>query len=137
MERAARLVNKQKFSRTILAESDLVRGIWPRAVGPAIARHTIRIDVVRNTLVVEVEDAIWQRQLFGLSGQIVERVQQCMGSPEIQQIEFRVGVPKREPQRSLLLRTEAGPARAGDESDSIPDPVLKKVYQLSRKRSTA
>jgi hypothetical protein len=35
----------------------------------------------------ELEDGIWQKQLFYLSGQIVERVQKLMGSTSIEEIE--------------------------------------------------
>ena len=139
MERVDRLVNKHKYSKSILEKSDLVRGIWPRVVGPAIARHTGHVNLVRDTLVVDVDDAIWQKQLFRLSAQIIDRLQKCMGSPEIQKIEFRIAVRKREPQRVFALRpeSESGPLDPDDESDLITDPVLKKVYRLSRKRSTA
>jgi hypothetical protein len=135
MERAARLINKHKYSQNILEESDVVRGIWPAAVGRPIARHTDRLKVVRETLVVEVEDATWQKQLHGLGGQIVERVQKCMGSTAIKQVEFRISPRRREPQREEASRTTA--IDPSDEAEAIRDPVLKKVYQLSRKRSTA
>jgi predicted nucleic acid-binding Zn ribbon protein len=135
MERAARLVNKHKYSQDILEEGDVVRGIWPAAVGAAIARHTGKLKVVRETLVVEVEDAIWQKQLHCLRSQIVDRVQKCMGSPAIKFVEFRIGVRRREPQKETGLRAES--VDPNDEAEGIQDPVLKKVYQLSRKRSTA
>jgi hypothetical protein len=98
------------------------------------------MQVVRETLVVEVEDAIWQRQLFGLSHQILERLNRCMGGSSISRVEFRIGIPRREPQREdYVNRTAArssGPGGA-DEADAILDPVLKKVYRQSQKRSTA
>jgi hypothetical protein len=135
MERAARLLNKHKYSLALLDSDEYARAIWPAAVGKAIARHTSRLKVVRDTLVVGVEDAIWQKQLFSLSTQIVHRVQKCMGSTAITQIEFRILPPKREPQREPAPHP-ASPD-AGDDAEAIQDPVLKKVYLLSRKRSTA
>jgi hypothetical protein len=136
MERVARLINKDKNSQNVFELEDFARGVWPSAVGKAIARHTGRLHVVRETLVVEVEDAIWQRQLYSLSRQIVDRLHKCMGSTAIGRVEFRIGVPRREPQREDNLRAAAS-TDCGDEADSILDPVLKKVYRLSRKRSTA
>jgi len=132
MERAARLFKNNKYSRQIIGDEDIVRGLWPAAVGKAIARHTGKMTVVRNTLVVEVEDAIWQKQLFCLSRQIVDRVQKLMGSTSIAEIEFRIGVPRRQPQRAESIHTFSL-----DGADGIQDPVLKKVYRLSRKRATA
>jgi Dna[CI] antecedent, DciA len=129
MERAARLIKKDKLSRQVFTDDDLARAIWPAAVGKAIAAHTLRVRLVRSTLVVEVEDAIWQRQLHSLSRQIVGNLQKLMGSQTIADVEFRVGVPRRQPGRAESL----SPSR--DEADDIHDPMLKKVYQLSRKKA--
>lgn len=133
MERAARLIRKNKFSQRVFTEDDFARAIWPEAVGKAIAAHTIRIKLVRTTLVVEVEDAIWQKQLHFLSGQILGRLRKVTGSNMIDDLEFRVAIPRREPQRA----TERESTAAHDEADYIRDPVLKKVYRLSRKKATA
>ncbi|MBV9082474.1 MAG: DUF721 domain-containing protein [Acidobacteriaceae bacterium] len=139
MERAARLIRNAKYRHDLIADDDIVRGIWPAVVGKPIARHTGRLRVVRATLVVEVEDAIWQRQLHALGHQIVERLQKLMGSAQIQDVEFRVGVPGRPPQRAQSSQSRAvlTDFQAGDEADMIQDPVLKKVYRLSRKRLSA
>jgi predicted nucleic acid-binding Zn ribbon protein len=138
MERAARLIKKDRRSQQIIGDDDIVRGIWPTAVGKAIARHTVRLKVVRTTLVVEVEDAMWQKQLFPLGNQIVQRVQKLLGNTGIQDVEFRIAIMKRQMQREELVNpasTGAGPLY--DEADQILDPVLKKVYRNSRKRETA
>ena len=136
MERAVRLIKKNKFSRQIINDDDIVRGLWPTAVGKAIARHTGKMMMVRSTLVVEVEDAIWQRQLFCLSKQILDQVQKLMGSTSIQEIEFRIGIPRRQPQRAEALHPFTL-QHSSDGVDGIQDAVLKKVYRLSRKRATA
>lgn len=138
MERAARLIKKNKYSSKLFTDDDLARAVWPTAVGKAIAAHTSRVKLVRTTLVVEVEDAIWQKQLFPLTGQILARLHQVMGRDAIREVEFRVAIPRRQ-----IMRAEAregpSPGQAGpaDEADAIRDPVLKKVYQLSRKKATA
>lgn len=137
MERAAQLIKKDRHSRQIIGENEIVRGIWPSAVGKAIARHTVRLNIVRTKLVVEVEDAIWQKQLFPLSAQIVQRLQKLLGNTDIQDIEFRVAVMKRQMQREESVRPASTDSRSYDEADQILDPVLKKVYRNSRKRATA
>jgi predicted nucleic acid-binding Zn ribbon protein len=113
MERAARLIKNSRLSRQVLSEDDLARAVWPAAVGKAIAAHTVRIKLVRRTLVVEVEDAIWQRQLYQLSSQILERLRKLTGSDSIQELEFRIAIPRRLPQRvesnqTTLLGTKTG-----------------------------
>ena len=135
MERAARLMKNKKISREMVTDEDVARAIWPAAVGKAIAAHTSRLKLVRNTLVVEVEDAIWQKQLFVLSHQILNSLHKLTGPSCIDSIEFRIGLPRRVPQRAGSLQTEANAPY--DDAETIQDPVLKKVYRLSRKRATA
>ena len=132
MERAAKLVRKNPYSKKVLTDEDYARAIWPAAVGKAIAAHTERVRLVRSRLIVEVEDSLWQRQLFPLTAQIVARLRQVTHSDLIEDIEFRVAVPKRQPMRAESLESVSA-----DEAESIQDPVLKKVYRLSRKKATA
>jgi hypothetical protein len=130
MERAAKLVRNNSLSKKVLTDEDYARAVWPAAVGKAIAGHTSRVRLVRHTLVVEVEDFVWQKQLFPLTAQILERLRQVTNSDLVQDIDFRVAVPRRQPARAEI-------PHFADEAETIPDPVLKKVYRLSRKKVTA
>ena len=132
MERAAKLIRKNPISKQVLSDEDYARAIWPAAVGKAVAAHTSRVRLVRHKLLVEVEDSIWQRQLFPLTAQIVARLRQVTNSDLIEDVEFRVAIPRR-----LPLRAETPQSVPVDEAESIHDPVLKKVYRLSRKKATA
>ena len=137
MERASHFIQKNKLSKKVFSQEDLTRAVWPNAVGKAIASHTSRLTLVRTTLVVEVEDAIWQKQLFTLRDQILRRLQRVLGSAElVQDLEFRVGIQRRQPQRAET-RLSPQTTLPYDEADSIQDAVLKKVYRLSRKKATA
>ncbi len=141
MERAARVLRKGKQSRSILDDSQAIEAVWPAAVGRSIARHVSRLRLVRSILVVEVEGAIWQRQLRTLDMQILERIRLLLPDVPIAGLEFRIGVPRRDPQRAseafsgrpASLFNNAGE----DEAERIQDPVLKKVYQLSRRKASA
>lgn len=138
MERAARVLHRNKLSRDLLGDEQVVRSIWAAAVGRVINAHTLRVRVVRQSLVVEVEDAIWQRQLRGLSEQILSRLTKLTGFATLTEVEFRVGAPKRQPQRAQHVSGAAlPPAGPPDEADRIQDPVLKKVYLLSRRKALA
>jgi len=137
MERAARVLQKNKFSKSLLGDEDVVRALWFAAAGKVIHAHTSRVRLVRKTLVVEVEDSIWQRQLRGLSEQILARVRKLTGQEEITDLEFRVGVPRRLPQRSQTAAGASAAANPADEAEQIRDPMLKKVYQLSRRKASA
>jgi hypothetical protein len=139
MESAARVMRSKKISRDLMSDSDAARAVWPAAVGKAIAAHTSRVKLVRTTLVVEVEDALWQKQLCPLTPAILDRLRKLTGSDEIKDIDFRIAIPRRQPHRAGSRESsEAEPAiSAEDEAERIQDPVLKKVYRLSRKRATA
>ena len=137
MERAARLINKSKLSRSVLSDDDLARAVWPAAVGKTIASHTVRVKIVRTTLVVEMEDAMWQKQLYPLASQILHRLRTVTGSSDIQDIEFRAAVARRQPQRAESREGGAVQPVHTDEADHIQDPVLKRVYRMSRKRASA
>ncbi len=138
MERAARLVKKSKLSQSVLSEDDIARAAWPVAVGKAIAAHTGRLTVVRTKLVVEVEDAVWQKQLYPLTSQILERLRRITGSAAVQEIEFRIAIPRRQPQRAGTINGLSSEAsNISDESDAIQDPVLRRLYRMSRKRASA
>ena len=132
MERAARVFKNKKVSKEIVSDEDIARAVWATAVGKTIASHTSRLILVRNNLVVEVEDAIWQRQLYGLSRQIVDRIQKLTGSDVVQDVEFRIGIPRREPQRA-----EERDLETQDEADGIQDPVMRRIYKRSKKQAAS
>lgn len=142
MERAARVFRKSKQSGHLLSDQEALRAVWASAVGKAIASHTSRLRLARTTLVAEVEDATWQRQLHSLSPQILERLHKLMPDIRLTWLEFRVGVPRREAQRAASASGAGAPeatrtAACADEADRIEDPVLKKVYQISRRKASA
>ena len=132
MERAGKSLAKLKLSDAISKE-DLARAAWPAAVGKRIARHAAAKALVRGSLIVEVEDGIWQKQLFYLRNQILGKLQEVLGGEVISDVEFRVGTPRRRPQPAQSL-SGAEPA---DEADGILDPGMRIVYKQARKKATA
>ena len=136
MERAARVLRKGQQSRSILDDSQAIEAVWPTAVGRSIARHVSRLRLVRSTLVVDVEDVIWQRQLRTLDSQILERIRLLLPDVAITGLEFRIALPRRNAQRAPTAFGDQQLA-TDDEADRIQDPVLKKVYQISRRKASA
>jgi predicted nucleic acid-binding Zn ribbon protein len=129
MERAGKVIRGLKIAGECLSTEDLVRAAWPQAVGPRIASHTRPVALRESKLVVEVEDLTWQSQLTTMSAQILPRLKEMVGADSVRSIEFRLGVPRRMPQR-------AGQARAArDEADGIEDPIFRRLYRASKKRS--
>jgi hypothetical protein len=88
--------------------------------------------LVRTRLVVEVEDLVWQRNLFSLSRHILFNLQKHLGPGLVEDLEFRI-VPRR---RQPSVARASVPALL-DEADAIADPVLRDLYKLSRKKAQA
>jgi hypothetical protein len=133
MERASKLIRGLRLPGDTISQEELACAAWSAAVGKKIANHTRATRLVRNRLVVEVEDAIWQRQLFALSGFILRNLDKHLGSGLVGDLEFRVAPRKREPQRAA----QAMPGLFTDEAIGIEDPVMRSIYRASRKRALA
>jgi hypothetical protein len=133
MERASKVVRGLKLSGDVLSAEDLACAVWPQAVGPKIAAHTRACRMVRTRLIVEVEDRIWQRQLFALTPHILVNLEKSVGGGLVKDLEFRIVPRRREPQRA----TQAVPAFLSDEADGIRDPVMRGIYKASRKKALA
>ena len=135
MERASRLLGKIKLPKETYGAEALACAAWPAAVGKKIAAHAHAARMVRTSLIVEVEDAIWRMQLYGLRGQILSNLCRHIGQGYVEEIEFRVVPRRREPQRA---QSAAGrPLPIFDDADSIDDPGLRRIYRAARTKALA
>ena len=126
MERAGRLIGKLKLN---VDDPELrARAAWNVAAGKKIAEHTRATALVRGSLVVEVEDQIWQRQLKTLSGFLVRNLEKALGEALVTDIDFRPMPKRREPQKA----DRAAGRKMG--SEDVQDPVLAMLYKQSRKK---
>jgi predicted nucleic acid-binding Zn ribbon protein len=132
MERAGKSLAKLKLTDAISLD-DLARAAWPAAVGKRIAVHAAAKSLVRGSLIVEVEDSIWQKQLFYLRFQILAKLQEMVGAGVITDVEFRIATPRRPPQPALSLND----SKPADEADAISDPGMRVVYKQARKKASA
>src|SRR5579872_2112517 len=100
MERASKLIRGLSLPRDTMTAEELACAAWPQAVGKKIAAHTRAARLVRTRLVIEVEDRVWQRQLFALTRFIVGNLEKSIGGGLVEDLEFRI-VPRRiEPGRA-------------------------------------
>ncbi len=134
MERAGKSLTKLKLHGAVSHE-DLARAAWPVAVGKRIALHARAKSLVRGSLIVEVDDAVWQQQLFHLRFSILAKLREAAGHGLIEDVEFRIATPRRPPQTAPSLNQQQ-PANE-DEADGIGDPVLRIVYKQARKKASA
>lgn len=140
MERASKLIRRLRLPGETITAEELACSAWADAVGRKIAEHTRAARMVRTRLIVEVEDHIWRRQLFGLSRQILLNLAARIGPGVVDDLEFRImarqsapaDLQRKEPQRAA--RAVAGVA---DEAELIADPVLRNLYKASRQKAGA
>ena len=133
MERASKLIRGLQRSGEVITPQQLCCAAWPEAVGKKIAGHTRPAKLVRDRLVVEVEDQTWQRQLFSLTPHILHNLEKTLGRGLVSDLEFRIVPRRRQPE----IARQAVPALPADEADAIADPVMRGLYKLSRKKAQA
>jgi hypothetical protein len=129
MQRASKVFGNLALPEGTVTSEAIVCAAWAGAVGRKIAAHARATKLVRSHLIVEVEDAIWRRQLFVLREQIRRKIDESVGAGVVEDIEFRVAPLRIGPHRAQ----HALP----DEADGIADPLLRNIYKASRKRQTA
>ncbi len=134
MERASKLIRGLPLPGEGLTGEEIACAAWGGAVGKKIAAHTRATRMVRKRLVIEVEDRIWQRQLFTLTPQILAILEKNIGRGVVEDLEFRIVPRRREAQRAM---TATAAAPGADEAESIEDPVLRLIYRASRKKALA
>ena len=132
MERASKLIRGLRLPGETISVEELACAAWAQAVGKKISGHTRAARMVRTRLIVEVEDNVWQRQLFALSRHILGNLARHLGPGVVDDLEFRIVPRRREPQRA----ERSAPALL-DEAENIADPVLRDIYKASRLKAQA
>src|SRR3974377_1298746 len=93
MERACKTIRGLK----LLSPEEQACAVWAEAVGKKIAAHSRAARMVRSRLIVEVEDHVWQHQLFALQRQVLGNLARILGSGFVEELEFRVLPRRRQP----------------------------------------
>jgi len=125
MERAGSLIGKLKLSPEIADPETRARAAWTLAAGKKIAAHTLASALVRGTLVVEVRDIVWQKQLNTLRHFLLRNLKEALGEELVKDIDFRPMPPRIKPQRSETSRRV--------DSHGIEDPVMAMLYRQSKR----
>src|SRR5882757_11530046 len=133
MDQASRIIAQWTGVADVISPERIACGAWKRAVGKRIALRTRALKLVRNTLVVEVEDEVWRKNLWSLRFQILRNLEKAVGPEIVNDLELRVMPLRREPQRAgqsdgaerLILEPVAN---SGDDADNIADPGLRRIY---------
>ena len=134
MDPASRIFARWPEVSDVISHERIACGAWKRAVGKKVAQRTRALKLVRTTLVVEVEDEMWKRNLWGLRYQILTNLAKAIGPEMVKDIELRVMPPRFGPQRAEHVDGVAAPV---DEADAIADPGLRRIYKSARRRESA
>jgi len=126
MERAGRLVGKMNLPPQLADAETRARAAWPVAAGKKVAKYTKATALVRGTLLVEVGDAVWQKQLAPLRHFLLRNLKRELGEGLVTEIDFRPTPARRPPQPAASARP------APIHPDGIQDPVLAMLYRRSQ-----
>jgi hypothetical protein len=136
MDPALRLISRIKNS--VVDDEAQARSAWKRTVGARIEAHARFRGLVRQRLVIEVDDKIWQSQLYSLEKQILNKLERVLGRPVVTQIEFQLAIPRLGPQveRGGDFVLEA-PMPKDKSAQGIQDPILRRNYLNSKRRASS
>jgi predicted nucleic acid-binding Zn ribbon protein len=135
MDQASRIIAQWAGVSDVISHERIACGSWKRAVGKKIALRTRAVKLVRNTLVVEVEDEVWRKNLWSLRYQILRNLEKAVGPEIVTAIELRVMPPRFGPQREVAERLSFD--APVDDAESIADPGLRRIYKAARRRESA
>jgi hypothetical protein len=140
MDQASRIIAKwsssaDSITADLISAERIVCGAWKKAVGKRLADRTQAVKLVRDKLIVEVEDELWRKNLWGLRYHILQNLRKAIGPDLVKDLEFRVMPPRREAGRATAPAL-ADPAIA-DDSLAIQDPGMRRIYRNARRRETA
>lgn len=105
-------------------------GAWKHAVGETL-RARAQAEALRDqTLVVAVEDMVWQRQLEQMRDQFLFRLNNVLGRRVVKVIEFRIAPEKFAVQKPVADKTQTRsiPIELVSAAASIEDPGLRKAF---------
>src|SRR6266403_859826 len=100
MDQASRIIAQWTGVADVISPEQIACGAWKKAVGKRVALRTRALKLVRNTLVVEVEDEMWRKNLWSLRYQILRNLEKSVGPEIVNDLELRVMPLRREPQRA-------------------------------------
>ena len=132
MDQASRIIAQWSHGGSDLISSERVAcAAWKKAVGTRLANRTTALKLVRDRLVIEVEDEVWRNNLYSLRPQILRNLEKALGPGIVGDISFEVRPRRMEPQRE----TKPAPAADTQAGLDIADPGLRRIYRISRQRA--
>jgi hypothetical protein len=136
MDQASCIFARWDGAAELISREGIACGSWKKAVGKKIWTHARAVRLMGSTLVVEVDDEIWQKNLRILRKQVLSNLERSVGPGMVDDLHCVVMPPRIPPGRAggqdqrLVLSSP-------DEADQIADPGLRRIYKAARRRETA
>jgi len=125
-------------------KSEQMGVVWPRVVGPAVARIAHPAQLRSGTLFVDVVDHVWMQELKLQERELIERLNDALGEPLVRRLFLRLGritamplpqPPQGPPTPGTATRlSPEGEAVLEDEVASVRDPELREVLKRFRRQ---
>ena len=111
---------------------------WKHAAGEGLKDRAVPVKLEERTLIVSVADAIWQKQLHSMRGQLLFRVNSILGQPIVGAIEFvidpKLFAPPVEQEKEEPIDNEV-PLEIWSAANAIKDKELRRSFLKTATRS--
>jgi hypothetical protein len=118
---------------------------WKHTAGDGLREHAVPLKFANRRLTVAVADAIWQKQLMSMQGQLLFRVNSILGQSLVGALEFVIDAKRAKPRVESPKETEQPldnevPLELWSAANAIHDKELRKRFLktalLSLRRKT-
>ena len=102
-----------------------ILGAWNEIVGTTVAAHSQPRSIRNRILFVEVAHSTWMQQLQFLKATLLEKVNNFLGEPLIQDIRFKLG---------KMLKSTPSPSKTDPwRKEDVGEETLKRIEKLIQK----
>ena len=106
---------------------------WKHAAGDGLKEHAVPVKLENRTLTIAVADAIWQKQLHFMRGQLLFRVNSILGKPLVGALDFVIDpklakAPVIQPAPRAEVRDNEVPLELWSAANAIHDIELRKKF---------
>lgn len=106
---------------------------WKHAAGDGLKEHAVPLKLEGKTLMVAVADAIWQKQLTSMRGQLLFRINSLLGQPLVSTLEFVIDTKLTQKRVAQLppmeeLPDNEVPLELWSAANAIQDKALRKSF---------
>jgi hypothetical protein len=101
--------------------------VWKHAAGEGLRQHAVPLRLHKKTLIIAVADAVWQKQLESMAGQLLFRLNSLLGQAVVTYIEFRV-----DPETVAAARDQQEPVeQEGDRARPAWEPIQTELVSAA------